>query len=262
MLIALGVILLVAVLHLGDAVLFGKRIRHTEITYASAAIPKALEGYRMALITDTHDVLEEDIDKMCQYLDENPVDIVLLGGDHEASTVRFFDRLQAVSTRDGVWGVQGNHDDFDEWLQEMETHGFRPLVDEGIHIHDGFYLAGITDLWTNKADVSAALEDALEGDFVLMLSHNPDVAMAPESKGAHLQFSGHTHGGQITFFGLFKPGLYFVSNYGHRFGGGWANVTDGPDTYVSYGAGYDASPFYPRVFAHPELVVFTLRPTH
>lgn len=252
-------LLLVAFIHFLDAMLYGKSIRNNEITYASAAIPANLEGYRIAFITDTHDVLEEDIDTFCRYLEEHPVDIILLGGDHEESTVRLFDRLAQVETPDGIWGVEGNHDEFSFWLSQMEKHGFHPLNDEGVHIQEGFYLAGITDLWTNDANLSAALSGQREGDFVLLLAHNPDVAMNSDSHSAHLQLSGHTHGGHVTLFGVWRPLTWKVSRYGHRFSGGWAHIQEGLDVYVSNGAGYDRKWWCPRVFAHPEMTIVTLQ---
>lgn len=261
MFIFLVVVLVIALIHVTDMLFFGKRIRHHELTYSSEKIPTDLNGYRIALITDTHDVSAEHIDKFCTYLETHPVDIVLLGGDHEASTQRLFSRLQAVNAPDGIWGVEGNHDDFESWMEEMASHGFHTLNDEGVQIRDGFYLAGVTDLWTNKADAATALANAPSDDFLLLLSHNPDVAMFPESKKADLQLSGHTHGGQITFFGLLKPAIYRVSQYGHTFGGGWANQPEGPDVYVSYGTGYDEKWWCPRIFAHPELTIFTLEST-
>jgi len=69
--------------------------------------------------------------------------------------------------------------------------------------------------------------------------------------------SGHTHGGQLNFFGLWSIGLEsrVISDYGERFRGGWSTGQDGTPIYTCRGIGE----YYPRVFARPEVTLITLR---
>ena len=119
-------------------------------------------------------------------------------------------------------------------------------------------MAGVHDLWNRNPDVKAAVAGADADDFILLLSHNPDVSMLQSTTGVDLILSGHTHGGQITFFGI--P-LYLlrgsITNYGMRFANGFAESRDGVPVYTSNGVGE----YYtvPRVFARPEAVIFTMR---
>ena len=82
--------------------------------------------------------------------------------------------------------------------------------------------------------------------------------MVQPTAGIDLILSGHTHGGQITFFGI--P-LYLlcvnITSYGMRFGHGFTDSPDGVPVYTSSGVG-DYSTI-PRVFARPEVVIFTMR---
>jgi predicted MPP superfamily phosphohydrolase len=81
--------------------------------------------------------------------------------------------------------------------------------------------------------------------------------MVQPTAGVDLILSGHTHGGQITFFGL--P-LYLlrgsITDYGTRFAHGFAYSADGVPVFTSSGVG----PYFniPRIFARPEVVIFTM----
>jgi len=138
----------------------------------------------------------------------------------------------------------------------METYGITPLPNEGRHIRDNFYLAGVEDI-SRQANISGATENALEDDFILLLAHNPDISMMQNTNGIDLILSGHTHGGQITFFGIWAPYLTFtnhITNYGQRFRSGWSESKDGVPVFVSNGVGE----YFPRVFARPQVIILTL----
>jgi predicted MPP superfamily phosphohydrolase len=81
--------------------------------------------------------------------------------------------------------------------------------------------------------------------------------MIQSTEGIDLILSGHTHRGQITFLGY--P-MYLhrgsITSYGTRFGYGLARSADGVPVFVSSGIGAYYS--VPRIFARPEVVIFTL----
>lgn len=96
--------------------------------------------------------------------------------------------------------------------------------------------------------------------FTIMLMHNPDYAMRQDTTGIDLILAGHTHGGQITFFGLWAPSLWpwdHITAYGHKFMRGWAKDNQDTDMFVTRGLGTYLNT--PRVFAPPEVVLLTLR---
>jgi len=95
----------------------------------------------------------------------------------------------------------------------MESNGITPLPNKGLHIRENFYLAGIEDFTRRNPNISYATENALEDDFVLVIAHNPDVSMKQDTSGIDLILSGHTHGGQITFFRSMGTLFYFYKSY-------------------------------------------------
>ncbi|HCC35478.1 MAG TPA: metallophosphoesterase, partial [Ruminococcaceae bacterium] len=165
-------------------------------------------------------------------------------------------------TTDGIYGVEGNHDNHVELFAVMEKYGMVPLSNNGVCVRDGLFVAGVEDLWNREPDVAKATRAADDGDFVLLLSHNPDVTMKQNTDNADLILSGHTHGGYVTLFGLFAPALVWsndITEYGDDFMSGWAKSRDGTDIYISNGTGYFEAT--PRVFARPQVILLALRTT-
>lgn len=247
--------------HLVHALTLDRVVQYVETEYRSAKVGTQLDGYTVAFITDTHAAVPEETQKMVDAVNARGADLLLLGGDMGGSAnLRANMRVLAgARTTDGIYGVEGNHDDYADLFAAMEENGISPLDNEGASLRDGLYLAGVQDLWNRTPDVGRAVAGAEETDFILLLSHNPDVSMHKGAGLAHLMLSGHTHGGQATVFGLWAPALSMrpsVSDYGHRFMTGWCRG-EGIDVYVSNGAGPLAS--VPRVFARPQVIFITLR---
>jgi predicted MPP superfamily phosphohydrolase len=165
--------------------------------------------------------------------------------------------ISHIISNDGVFGVEGNHDNPTDLFTVMNAYGINLLSNNGFYIQDNF-LAGVKDLRSRDASIEFATQTALSEDFVLLLTHNPDVTMQQKTLGVDLVLSGHTHGGQVRIFGVFAPALVsnFVTHYDHKFMSGWSESRDGIPVYVSNGVGtlYNL----PRVFARPQVILITL----
>ena len=260
--VALGLIIaIIPMIHVAHGLTFGRMIRYVEIEFRAEYWPSALDGYRIAFMTDMHVITDEEMRAVAEELNERNIDLLLLGGDfsmrddHYRGTVR---EIAGINTTDGIFGVEGNHDDYRRLFRAYVEHGITPLGNSGVRVRDGFYLAGVQDLWNRAPDVAAATYGAGADDFILLISHNPDVVMRQATAGIGLVLAGHTHGGQITFFGF--P-VYLlrrhITDYGTRFAHGFAPSADGVPVFVSRGVG--AYYGVPRIFAQPEVVIFTMR---
>ena len=258
--VVLAAVIAVAAVHIIHALTLDRIVQYTEISFNSPNIAPELDGYRIAFISDTHLISDERLWGVVNELNRRELDLVILGGDFARNTgimqntVRILSHIEAT---DGIYGVEGNHDRHFNLFPAMEAHGMIPLSNSGYHIRDGFFLAGTEDMWNRRPNISRAIEGTGASDFVILVSHNPDVTMRQDTAGVDLILSAHTHGGQIAFFGIWAP--YFTATrsltaYGQRFRGGWAESRDGVPVFVSRGVGE----YLPRVFARPQVVIFTL----
>jgi predicted MPP superfamily phosphohydrolase len=95
------------------------------------------------------------------------------------------------------------------------------------------------------------------GHFTILLYHTPDLAPNAANTGkVDLQFSGHTHGGQIRLPGL--GALFAASLYGKRFESGRREV-GGLTLYVTRGLGMEGKAA-PRVrfLCSPEIILWEI----
>jgi len=166
----------------------------------------------------------------------------------------------------GVIGVLGNRE-YDCDLPPEEC-GSRDLADAGVLVLENDHarvrrssanivVAGVGDAATGMSDVAQAARDLSPDSFAILLSHNPDTlpdGLPDAPRAFDLSLAGHTHGGQITVFGLWAPATHSV--YDQRFRGGWSEVAGTP-VLVSRGAGSYGLPM--RFFAPPQVHLIELR---
>jgi predicted MPP superfamily phosphohydrolase len=157
----------------------------------------------------------------------------------------------------GVYALLGNHD---HWAgapavrKVLERDGIRVLQNEVVYLkRKGKTLAlmGVDDLWEGKKDVTALLE--ARGDAKILLAHQPDHFYLAKKLGAHLQVSGHCHGGQICF-PLIGP-LVVPTIQGRKFAGGFLREK-GTTLFIHRGIGG----FPPlRTLCRPQVVKLVLK---
>ena len=261
--IVAGVALVASVVGLAGAL---SPPRLARVTVALPRWPAALDGYRIAFISDLHvgalrgrRFLEPIVDRV-QALD---ADLVTLGGDlmdgpvgKRAADLASLSRLHA---RDGVCMCTGNHEFISggqPWLDHLTSLGVRILGNEHIPVVRGdarFDLAGVHDHSGRWFGVPEDLDAALAGRDpevpVVLLAHDPSSWRAAAQAGVDLQISGHTHGGQIQPFGLLVR--LFVGPVAGLYRRGASQL------YVSRGTGSWGPPM--RLGAPAEITELTLR---
>jgi uncharacterized protein len=178
----------------------------------------------------------------------------------------------------GVHAILGNHDWWEDKTVQREGQGptaaRRALEAAGIPVYENdvvrltksgrsFWLAGLGDQLAYMParrfrpvkrigvdDLTATLAKVTDNAPVILLAHEPDIAMRVPGRVA-LQLSGHTHGGQIRLFG-WSPVV--PSRYGGRFA--YGHTRTNCDVIVSGGLGCSIMPF--RLGVPPEIVLVTL----
>ena len=258
------VVTIIPFIHVVHGLTLDRIIRYVEIPFYSSAWPAALDGYRIGFMADMHVISHEDMAVVADNLNDRALDMLLLGGDFSMRDGHYAGTLQEIAnirTTDGIFGVDGNHDNAVRLFRGMIYHGMTPLDNSGIYVRPGFYLAGVADKWRRIPNIERAIESADTDDFILLLSHNPDVVMYQSTQWVDLVLTGHLHGGQITFFGY--P-IYLlagsITNYSDNFPPGFSATPDGVPLFNTRGVGVHRRA--PRVFARPEVIIFTMHHYH
>ena len=178
----------------------------------------------------------------------------------------------------GVHAILGNHDWWDDKTVQRDGQGptvaRRALEAVGIPVYENdvvrltkagrpFWVAGLGDQLAylparrfrpvrriGVDDLTATLAKVTDAAPVILLAHEPDVAMRVPSRVA-LQLSGHTHGGQVRLFG-WSPVV--PSRYGNRLA--YGHTRTNCDVVISGGLGCSIMPF--RLGVPPEIVLVTV----
>jgi len=246
------------------AFLTPRRLRVVDVALTPPGWPASLDGLRVAVVSDLHAgapfVGVRRVREVVRRVLLAGPDLVLLLGDHladvalgrhvsPAELARALAGLSAVP----VIGVLGNHD----WYAgghrvraALEAVGLPVLEESAVPVLDGrLWVAGVGDLWERSPDVGAALAGVPEGAPVVLLTHNPDVALEVP---AHVQLvlAGHTHGGQFALLG--RPLHRISERTGNRFTRGWyADLR----LYLTSGVGSSTLPLRTVVPEVPVLVL-------
>lgn len=258
----LAVAATVVIFHILSAITQDRRMEYREISYASPKITPELDGCTIAFITDTHFIPERKLRSLAHKISRRDVDLLLLGGDYLGGKPldRALAIIKDITTKNGIFGVDGNHDNYQELYYLMRKYGLVPLDNEGVRLYPHLYLAGVQDLWMRDPDIKKAVRNAEDDDFVLLLAHNPYLSMIQNTAKVDLMLCGHTHGGHISFFGLWSPALTNIKSIvksGQKFVAGWVKAPYDTDVFISRGTG---SPrFMPRIYAAPQVIYLTLR---
>jgi predicted MPP superfamily phosphohydrolase len=181
-----------------------------------ADLPKELEGFTIAQISDLHvgqTIKRNFVAAIVDRVNRLQADMIAITGDVVDGSVpdlaHHTEPLARLASRHGTYFVTGNHEYYSgahAWIRELGRLGARALMNEHVVLdHDGAALtvAGVTD-WSahhfdpsHKSDPHAAVKGAPPHAPKVLLAHQPRSAHIAEAAGYHLQLSGHTHGGQF-----------------------------------------------------------------
>ncbi|HET6430349.1 MAG TPA: metallophosphoesterase [Phycisphaerae bacterium] len=245
------------------------RLEVTEIAVRSPRLPRAFDGFRVGLLTDLHYgpfVRAGFVRRVVDRLLGLGADLAVLGGDMvdrpSPAAAELAAMLAPLAARVPTFAVLGSHDyaggGAGRYCCHMRSAGIEVLVNASrLLTRDGgterIALLGLDDYHQGRPNARAAFAGVPEGLFTLLAGHCPDLLDGLGGAGrVDLALCGHTHGGQIAFFG-WAP-LTFTRNGRYRRG-----LVDGPGfpAYISRGLGMTGLPI--RWGASPELPVITLR---
>jgi uncharacterized protein len=237
-----------------------------EVDVRIPGLPAEAEGLRVGQITDTHCDTKHACKRAAEaakLLMRQKPDIVLLTGDYITSDPRgrmagAAKALEAVSDAPrGAFAVLGNHDwwggDPQYVVEQLIGIGCTVLQNRSVELPGtgGVWLVGLKQRCDNMQSPEHALRGVPADAVKLMMIHEPDYAdEAPP--GFALQFSGHSHGGQVRIPGL--PPLH-VPTHGRRYPEG---LRQGPNHQVYTSRGVGMIGIKVRFCCPPEVAVIRL----
>lgn len=254
------------------------RLNARQVTIESDDLPKAFDGYRIAQFTDVHlgSMKDELMLRAVTAINDMRPDLIVFTGDIQnmrpEELPRFAQTLKRLKAKDGVMSVLGNHDYShyvnvppeealrnERMTRDFETSvGWQLLLNDNRIVRrgsDSIVIAGGENdgrpPFPAKADLKKAMRGIDAKSFVVMLQHDPSAwrrHILPETN-AQLTLSGHTHGGQISLFGLRPTELVGKEDDG-------LYVEGKRKLFVSTGLG-GFVPF--RFYMNPEVVEITLK---
>jgi predicted MPP superfamily phosphohydrolase len=230
-----------------------------------------LSGLKIVYLSDFHYSKATNKHKIKKIVDKTNAlspDVVILGGDFTNDNVNYvetiFEELSKIKAKLGVYVVTGNHDyspgnhkEIDKMLRKYDMIDLNNTSYWINYQQHRFKLGGIADFTFEKPKPELTVNDTTPLDYVIFVSHQPDYIMELDdtmSQSIDLMLSGHTHGGQITFWGLYAP--YIPSKYGQNFRTGKTKVKS-TDLIVSSGLGETNIPL--RFFSPSQIVVIAYK---
>lgn len=252
-------------------------LKITPLSIQSKDIPPAFDSKRIIFISDVHIsrfYTPKHLSKLVQQINALRPDIVILGGDYvlghyKGNSYGFFHEIKKLKSTMGVYGVIGNHDYWSSHtltIEQMQKYRIHDCDNRAFWVKSGkdsIRIGGLHQTASPNQLPDSLIRDVKRSDFMILVSHKPDKIMHLHSDKVDLTLSGHTHGGQITFFGLYAPVLPAISDNGfaifptgdyqkYRYG----LIQNGSiQSYVSSGVG-GLLPF--RFFCRPEIVLIQL----
>ena len=255
------------------------RLRVRRVTISVPNLPKSFDGYRIVQFSDIHlgSMRSELLERAVEQMNGLRPDMIVFTGDIQNmrpdELTRHTSTLCRLHAKDGVYSVLGNHD-YSEYVPKLpmqqrrhneqltrEFHanvGWQLLLNDHRIIrrgNDSIVIAGEENdglpPFPSKADLKRTLRGVSPRSFVVMLQHDPSAWRRSILPGSNVQLtlSGHTHGGQMSLFGLRPTNLTGREDDGLYQEAGRA-------LFVSTGLG-GFVPF--RFNMDPEVVEITLR---
>lgn len=225
-----------------------------------------LDELNIALVSDIHMgtvIGPRRMTKLVNKVSELKPDIILLAGDIVDEDLQPVIRhnlgevLIKLKAPLGVYGITGNHEYIGgvaQAVKYLEDHNIVFLRDSAMKVNNSFYLVGREDRSKNsrgkmRKDIDSLLVGVDHSLPIIMLDHQPfDLDKVVNSK-VDIQFSGHTHHGQLWPLNYITEAIYEVSR-------GYKKVND-THFYVSNGFGTWGPPV--RIGNRPEIVLLNLK---
>ncbi len=191
---------------------------------------------------------------------ENP-DIILLTGDiiDKKDNIDLLEDFLKTLPKTKKIAILGNweywgHVDIQKLKAIYKRYNCELLINNTVQFskkNKTLSISGVDDLLGGKPDIDKVMENYISSDYPIVLNNCPEYydKIVKYKNQIDLVLSGHTHGGQINFFGY----IPFIPEGSGKYVKGWYHKNNLP-LYVSKGVGSSILPI--RFGARSEISVF------
>lgn len=237
---------------------------HPKTTHVDITIKKqaATAAVKIVAISDVHLGLGTGKAMLKEYvglINKQKPDLVLISGDLIDNDVtpliseRMREELEQIQAPLGIFMVPGNHEyiaGIDESVGFINSTPIRLLRDSVAVLPNGIQIVGRDDRHNRRRmPLGDLLKKTDPAKPVILLDHQPYKLDETVRAGIDLQFSGHTHRGQIWPVSLLTDSMFEIS-YGYE-------KRINTHLYVSSGLSLWGPPL--RIGTDSELVVFNIQ---
>lgn len=238
------------------------RYLHPRVVELDLTIERPIEGGEMKIVavSDVHLGEGTGRTKLRRYVDminaQQP-DVVLIAGDLIDNSVvpvvrdKMLDEMDRIDVP--IYLALGNHEYISDLAKVealLSNSSVRLLRDSIATLPNGVQLVGRDDRSNrHRKPLSALIEKTDTSRPIVVIDHQPYHLNEADSLGIDLQFSGHTHRGQVWPLNWLTDRIYEQS-YGYR---RWSHA----HIYVSSGLSLWGPPF--RIGTQSEIVVIRLK---
>ena len=240
---------------------------HPQIVEQKIEIAKKAGGYKhlkIVGVSDLHLGIAIDKKRLEQYvrlINEQHPDLVVIAGDLVDNNALPLEKEQMWETVNqlqaplGTYFCLGNHEylsGIDASMKFLRKTNMHLLIDSSVVINNSIQLIGRDDRQGMKNHHRKSLNELVKNMNdslpMILLDHEPFHLNEAEENGIDLQFSGHTHHGQLFPGNLLTDRVYELA-YGYKQKGN-------THYYVSSGLGLWGPPL--RIGTCSEIVVFNI----
>ena len=238
--------------------------KHPDIVRLDIALEKPLPGgpMKVVAISDVHlgnGTRKPQLKKFVEMINAEKPDLIIIGGDLIDNSLlplyqqKMEEELNQLKAPMGIYLAPGNHEyisGMEECERFLKNTPIRLLRDTIVSLPNGLQLIGRDDRSNRRRlPIVRLLEKADTTKPTLLIDHQPYEVAKKDSLGIDIQFSGHTHRGQVWPMSLLVDNMYEQS-HGYR---KWPHS----HVYVSSGLSLWGPPF--RIGTDSDMAVMTIQ---
>ena len=236
--------------------------RNPDVVKLDIEIEKPLvQPLRIVAVSDVHlgyGTGKSMLQRYVKLINEQQPDVILIGGDLIDNSLkpvleqRMDEELRELQARLGVYMVRGNHEYISGAEECAEFLGRTPVIllsDSVVTLPCGVQIVGREDRsFRGRKSLEELVAQCDSNKPIVVVDHQPYNLAEADSLGVDLQFSGHTHHGQVFPLNLLTDMMYEQS-HGYR---RWSHA----HVVVSSGMALWGPKF--RIGTNSDMVVITL----